>query len=968
MSFRPVPRRKSLLSALAASTTLAFPLAANAVPGTDSYTWTDPPGFDNNWLDAASWSGPGGFPNSATAEAIFTGDNSTLTTFTSESGATTVQVNRVVLSDYVHTLQGNSGDRLLFAGTLPTIHVETDSELFLIGPDTFYAVDGTLNKTGDGTVELQTVLSGAVLVSDGTLDLGKGAGVTGNVDLESDGRVVVQAPSQSGAPADSAISIGSLSGVGEVTLNGNLLTNGDNTSTIFSGTITGGPGSLIKIGTGTLTLSGDASGFAGGFSVNEGTLAIGSDNALGENTVGLSGSAALELLDGVTIDNGTAVGTGTQLVVTSGTARHEGEIFSAVAVIDVPLEGPATTQLISEEPPSQRISKAGDGELILTGTLTNVDLDVSEGRLIFNGMTEGLINVESGALLGGEGEIGSLVIGSGAALAPGNSIGTVTVLGDTTFAAGSTYLVEVAADGRSDRTDVGGTAAVDGTVTPISVDPAADYSATTRYTIVTAVGGVTGEFDAVVEDAALVEYELVQDDNNVYLVRSVITEEEEPEEPEDGEEEEPGDPEPPTEPDDGDEEEPGAPDDGDEEEPGAPPPVPEDGEDVPGDDGEEPLPNFALPASGANAEGLALVLSEFDFSGDDVVILNSLLGLNEADLNRAYRQLGGQIHAEVGRASAELSQHFNATMMNAAGSVTGASAGTAIGSLPASLTWAEIYGSDLDVDGDGNASGFSRGTFGVASGTEAQLDLFGQASTVGVALGYSEAHVALTDVAETADIESFHLGVYTESGAAPMEPGLAVSTALSFGRHAIETERHIVFGSVDRTATDAYDARSVNVAMETSYNVAVDNPYGILMVSPFAGLQYSRVDVDDVDESGAGSLNLSGSDNGADWATMSLGVAVAGELALGGAGLKTVSTLAYERVLGDEVGSATLSLDGSPASFEVQGVDQSRDRIRTGTRATYSFGNGADMSVALDGIFGEDREELNVSTSFTFTF
>ncbi|MCY1167214.1 autotransporter-associated beta strand repeat protein [compost metagenome] len=70
-------------------------------------------------------------------------------------------------------------------------------------------------------------------------------------------------------------SIGSLAGSGNVNLaSARLTTGGDNSSTSFSGQLNGSLGSLIKTGTGTLTLTG-ASTFGGGTTLNAGALTLG---------------------------------------------------------------------------------------------------------------------------------------------------------------------------------------------------------------------------------------------------------------------------------------------------------------------------------------------------------------------------------------------------------------------------------------------------------------------------------------------------------------------------------------------------------------------------------------------------------------------------------------------------------------------------------------------------------------------
>ena len=59
-----------------------------------------------------------------------------------------------------------------------------------------------------------------------------------------------------------------------------LTTGGDNTTTAFAGTISGGSGSLVKTGSGMFTLSG-ANTYSGPTAITAGTLAITGAGVLG---------------------------------------------------------------------------------------------------------------------------------------------------------------------------------------------------------------------------------------------------------------------------------------------------------------------------------------------------------------------------------------------------------------------------------------------------------------------------------------------------------------------------------------------------------------------------------------------------------------------------------------------------------------------------------------------------------------
>src|SRR5690606_34916031 len=99
----------------------------------------------------------------------------------------------------------------------------------------------------------------------------------------------------------------------------------------------------------------------------------------------------------------------------------------------------------------------------------------------------------------------NLALGAGAIVAPGNSIGTLNVNGDLVFAAGAIYEVEVDPTGTaSDLIAVTGTATLNGgTVQHIGLT--GDYAPSSTRTILTAAGGVTGTFDAVATDFAVID-------------------------------------------------------------------------------------------------------------------------------------------------------------------------------------------------------------------------------------------------------------------------------------------------------------------------------------------------------------------------------------------------------------------------------------------------------------------------------
>ncbi len=153
----------------------------------------------------------------------------------------------------------------------------------------------SLIVSGNGTAVLTGIntLSGTTRVTGGALNLSNSNALQNSTLVPAGGNIVFDQ-----SVAGHAFTVGGLSGSGSLALQDNaaspnpvaLTVGGNNSNTTYSGSLSGA-GSLIKTGSGTLSLSG-ANGHGGGTMINQGTLAAiqrNSGNPLGTGPVTLAG-------------------------------------------------------------------------------------------------------------------------------------------------------------------------------------------------------------------------------------------------------------------------------------------------------------------------------------------------------------------------------------------------------------------------------------------------------------------------------------------------------------------------------------------------------------------------------------------------------------------------------------------------------------------------------------------------------
>ncbi|KZL03968.1 Extracellular serine protease precursor [Pseudovibrio sp. Ad26] len=376
------------------------------------------------------------------------------------------------------------------------------------GPDARFRVGGafSIGRDGDGTL---SVLEGGVVTS-GYGQIGSYAGSTGAVEVTGEGSHWKN--------------------------NFGLNTQGISlyVGNYGAGTLTIAEGGRVSSQKGVIGLQSGSSG----------DVVVSGDGSLWENShymnIGLLGRGTLTISDGGVVDVEDSVHLGREtgshgtlnIGAAAGNPAQAAGVLNAAAV-----KFGDGTGLInfnhtdSDYTFSADISGNGSvnqlaGTTILSGTNTYTGgTTVSGGELVVNGSI-GDVTVNGGSL-GGSGTVGAVAFNSGAVVAPGNSVGTLNAT-SLVFNGGSTFEVELndggnAAGINNDLLAASGTVTINGGTVHVKpengTDDGSTYAANTVYTIMSAVGGVSGTFDspAPTDDFAFLDFALSYDASNVYL-------------------------------------------------------------------------------------------------------------------------------------------------------------------------------------------------------------------------------------------------------------------------------------------------------------------------------------------------------------------------------------------------------------------------------------------------------------------
>jgi len=422
--------------ALGATNTLLSTAAVTVNGGTLSITTFDET-VGNLTLTAGNLTGTSG--TLSTTAATFNLQSGNVSAILGGSASLTKSTSGTVVLSANNTFTGNTaisgGTLQLGDGTINGLvasgNIVNDGTLAFNGNSTPVTYSGNLSGVGNvnvvnGTLALNqdNTFSGPTNITGGTMVINSSLALQfSDVNLSS-GNLVF-------GPNVTAATFAELSGSQNVVLSNTNGTpqavavseGGGNGDSVFSGDLSG-LGSLIKLGSGTLTLSSSNLSYAGSTTINAGTLtSTGSTNTFaGGVSIGASGTFNLAPLGAAPNIAGNVANSGTfNYHGFDSTTTYAGNISGAGTTNYLGSTGVALSEGTTGRAGNITSASSSGDILILSGVNANSGgtVSVTTGGVVVSGQVQGTVHIGSGSYLGGGGSINSDVTVSGGVLAPG---------------------------------------------------------------------------------------------------------------------------------------------------------------------------------------------------------------------------------------------------------------------------------------------------------------------------------------------------------------------------------------------------------------------------------------------------------------------------------------------------------------------------------------------------------------------
>jgi fibronectin-binding autotransporter adhesin len=830
-------------------------------------------------------------------------------------------------------------------------------------------VDGTLNISTSGTlntIDIALNPTGTLNV-DGTLNVG-GQLIQGGGGINIGPNGVMAFANLVVAGGCTLDITGLLTVTNSTTVNGTLCVHGGGTLTTGSITVNS-PNTLVIAGTVNantmnITSSGhvEINGVANitGTTIADGLLNINASGVLNTGNLAVGGTAniaGVANVAGLTSVSGTlnvtssgALNTYTFTIASSGTANIAGtatvEGFTYVdGTLNLTGTGTLTTGGLNVGGTANIAGTAnveGDtnvsGSISVTGTLNTGGLyvggyayisgTVNTGYTHLSGTMNlaGLLNspsmtIASGGFLYGTGTVVGDITNYGT-ISPGYSIGSLNVKGSATFQPGSIYIAEITSDGQSDQLLVSGSVTLNGGTLRTAL-PVALYTNGFSWPVITASGGVSGNFDSIDGQPESVVLYLTTVAHGTTLDLKV---------------------------------------------------------------NRKSYTEFSQ-SQAAYGVGLGLddIVPQAKANDDDMANLLKVMDwtFSAEEIATALDQMSPEMYDAFNAAALETTRVFtnalwlrsDQTRQQSAFGVTPPRAGgyqvaalagdhPEAGKLPDQALdkrwtiWARALGSMAEQKGQGGGLGYDWAGGGAVFGADGKVCDW---LTLGIGLGYVKNDLSWSRNSYDGSQESMMAGIYASAGL----KGFYLDASLAYGSHDSDADRPIIFKDINGKASAGFDIETWMARLSGGY----DWRLGSWLLGPTAGVSWLRLEQSGFSEGGAGFLNLGVDGISEDYFQTNLGLRVAGKWQTGE--LVWLPRFSLEWLHQFDADARALSAhfrDYTDAPFSVNGADPFENAltVQLGIGAVINDSFSAYLDYGL--LWADDYTSHNLSVGLTWRF
>lgn len=364
--------------------------------------------------------------------------------------------------------------------------------------------------------------------------------------------------------------------------------------------------------------------------------------------------------------------------------------------------------------------------------------------------------------------------------------------------------------------------------------------------------------------------------------------------------------------------------------------------------------SFASVATTHNTRGVALAAEALP-TGHPVQ--ESILQLSApTEAQRAFRQLSGQIHADIAATLINDSRYLRDTLYDRLRQADDESVASDIKTASGNGSWAKLLGAWDHASADGNASAYHASTWGVLFGFDTPLS---ETARVGIATGYTRTQLDGTDSA-SANSDNFPLALYGSQRIG----NTTLRTGAAWTWHRIDTSRSVVYGMESGQQNARYNARTAQFFADVGYGLETV----WLTLEPFANLSYISYQNQGFHERGnAAVLYASRQNNEATLSTLGMRADKIWGLTKTVA-LKVGGELGWLHQYGFTEREMRQRFTQNGQGFDTRSVPASRDGATLRARAELNIGPNASVALGYSGLLSNNNQDNSVDARLSWRF